>query len=118
MLEKKQEWELLASFCIGILSSYLQVEKCLCPEKIQNLLKGWTPISCKGKVQKIKTWLKNQNILSKDQKKDNSPVEAPQASTIMNPSQQAQNKGMKSQKTIRRASKSEKESPNVTNLIL
>ncbi|MBW0497683.1 hypothetical protein O181_037398 [Austropuccinia psidii MF-1] len=42
-------------------------------------------MSCKGQVQQIKAWLKNQSILSEDQKKElaqgkeNSPVEAPQA---------------------------------------
>ncbi|MBW0512273.1 hypothetical protein O181_051988 [Austropuccinia psidii MF-1] len=57
------------------------------PNKTQDLWKGWTPISCKGQVQKIKAWLKKQSIFSEDQKKelapkkDNSPVEDSQAST-------------------------------------
>ncbi|MBW0503754.1 hypothetical protein O181_043469 [Austropuccinia psidii MF-1] len=44
-------------------------------------------MSCKGQVQQIKAWWKNQSMFSEDQKKklaqgkDNSPVEAPQAST-------------------------------------
>ncbi|MBW0475736.1 hypothetical protein O181_015451 [Austropuccinia psidii MF-1] len=48
---------------------------------------GWTPMSYKGQVQQIKAWLKKKRILSEDQEKklaqgkDNSPVEAPQAST-------------------------------------
>ncbi|MBW0583522.1 hypothetical protein O181_123237 [Austropuccinia psidii MF-1] len=56
-------------------------------EKTEDLLRGWTPVSFKGKVQQIKAWLKNQSILTEDRKKklaqgkDNSPVEAPQAST-------------------------------------
>ncbi|MBW0497420.1 hypothetical protein O181_037135 [Austropuccinia psidii MF-1] len=56
------------------------------PEKKEELPSSWTPMSCKGQVQKIQAWLKNQSILSEDQKKklaqgkDNSPVEAPQAS--------------------------------------
>ncbi|MBW0577527.1 hypothetical protein O181_117242 [Austropuccinia psidii MF-1] len=56
------------------------------PEKTEELLKGWTTMSCKGQVQQIKSWLKNQSMLSEDQNKklaqgkENSPVEAPQAS--------------------------------------
>ncbi|MBW0540228.1 hypothetical protein O181_079943 [Austropuccinia psidii MF-1] len=54
---------------------------------VEDLLRGWTPMSCKGKFQQIKSWLKNQSMLSKDQKKklaqrkEKSPVEVPQAST-------------------------------------
>ncbi|MBW0497741.1 hypothetical protein O181_037456 [Austropuccinia psidii MF-1] len=33
-------------------------------------LRGWSPLSCKDKVKKIKNWLKNQHILSIDQKKE------------------------------------------------
>ncbi|MBW0511121.1 hypothetical protein O181_050836 [Austropuccinia psidii MF-1] len=57
------------------------------PEKTEDLLKGCTPMSCKGQVHKIKACLKNQSMLSEDQKnnlaqgKDNSPVEAPHSST-------------------------------------
>ncbi|MBW0589937.1 hypothetical protein O181_129652 [Austropuccinia psidii MF-1] len=57
------------------------------PEKAEELLKGWTPMSCKGQAQQIKAWFKNQSMLSEDKKKkfaqgkDNSPVEAPKAST-------------------------------------
>ncbi|MBW0565331.1 hypothetical protein O181_105046 [Austropuccinia psidii MF-1] len=48
--------------------------------------------------ENIKAWLKNQSVLSEDQKKklaqrkDNSPVEAPQASTGKNPPQKVPNK--------------------------
>ncbi|MBW0567932.1 hypothetical protein O181_107647 [Austropuccinia psidii MF-1] len=34
------------------------------------LLGGWSPLSCKDKIKKIKNWLKNQSILSVDQKKE------------------------------------------------
>ncbi|MBW0537168.1 hypothetical protein O181_076883 [Austropuccinia psidii MF-1] len=69
------------------MTSYLQVKKLMGPEKTVELLKGWKPMSFKGKVQKIKAWLKDQSMLSEDQKKrlaqenENSQVEAPQAST-------------------------------------
>ncbi|MBW0585134.1 hypothetical protein O181_124849 [Austropuccinia psidii MF-1] len=83
------------------MSSYLQVKKFIGTKKTEDLLKGWTPMSCKGKVQQIKAWLKNQSMLSEDQKKklsqgkDNSPVEAPQASTSatkgkVNPKEQSE----------------------------
>ncbi|MBW0520098.1 hypothetical protein O181_059813 [Austropuccinia psidii MF-1] len=66
------------------------------PEKTEESLRGWTPISCKGQVQQIKVWLKNQSMLSEDQKKklaqgkDNSPVEAPQDSTSKKIAKQGQ----------------------------
>ncbi|MBW0589222.1 hypothetical protein O181_128937 [Austropuccinia psidii MF-1] len=87
MAAKQQEWELLPSLSIGTMNSYLQVKKFMGPEKTEKRLKGCKPISCKGQVQQIKTWSKNQSMLSEDQKtklaqgKENSPVEAPQAST-------------------------------------
>ncbi|MBW0559886.1 hypothetical protein O181_099601 [Austropuccinia psidii MF-1] len=74
------------------------------PEKTEDLLRGWTPISCKGQVKQIKAWLKNQSILSKDRKgklaqgKDNNPVQAPQASKKKNPPQQVPNKEKQSPK--------------------
>ncbi|MBW0552971.1 hypothetical protein O181_092686 [Austropuccinia psidii MF-1] len=68
-------------------------------EKTEDLLKGWTPMSCKGQVQQIKAWLKNQSMFSEDQKKklaqgkDNSPVEAPQAFRSKTLPQQVPKKG-------------------------
>ncbi|MBW0551109.1 hypothetical protein O181_090824 [Austropuccinia psidii MF-1] len=68
------------------------------PEKTEELLRGWTPMSCKGKVQQIKSWLRNQSMLSEDQKKklaqgeNNSPVEAPQSSKSKTLPQQVANK--------------------------
>ncbi|MBW0506202.1 hypothetical protein O181_045917 [Austropuccinia psidii MF-1] len=56
-------------------------------------------MSFKEKVQQIKSWLKNKSMLSEDQKKklvqgnDNSPVEAPQASTSKNTPQKVPKKG-------------------------
>ncbi|MBW0479840.1 hypothetical protein O181_019555 [Austropuccinia psidii MF-1] len=67
-------------------------------------------MSCKGKVQKIKAWLKNKSILSEDQKKElaqkkeNITVEALQAFPGNNPPQRVTNKGRKN--------------PNGTNLTL
>ncbi|MBW0525462.1 hypothetical protein O181_065177 [Austropuccinia psidii MF-1] len=61
-------------------------------------------MSCKGKVKKIKAWLKNQSILAEDQRKklaqgkENSPVEAPQASKSKTPPQQVPKKGKKTPK--------------------
>ncbi|MBW0510176.1 hypothetical protein O181_049891 [Austropuccinia psidii MF-1] len=75
------------------------------PEKTEELMKGWTPMSSKGQVQQIKSWLKNQSMLSEDQKKKltqgegNSQVEDPQASTSKNPPQKVPNKPKKTPKT-------------------
>ncbi|MBW0577276.1 hypothetical protein O181_116991, partial [Austropuccinia psidii MF-1] len=71
MATKQQEWELLPSLWIGTMNSYLQVKKLVGPEKTEELLNGWKPMSCKGQVQQIKL----------AQGKENSTVEAPQAST-------------------------------------
>ncbi|MBW0535311.1 hypothetical protein O181_075026 [Austropuccinia psidii MF-1] len=104
MEAKEQEWEFLPSFWIGTINPYLQVKKLMGPEKTQELMKGWKPMSCKGQVQKIKTCLKNQSLLSKDQKKelsqkkDNRTVEAPKASKSKNLPQKAPNISKKAPK--------------------
>ncbi|MBW0568361.1 hypothetical protein O181_108076, partial [Austropuccinia psidii MF-1] len=114
MAAKQKEWELLPSLWIGTMNSYLKVKKVMGPEKKEELLKDWTPMSCKGQVQKIKAWLKNKSMLSEDQKKklaqgnNNSPVEAPKASTSKNPPQQVPNKPKKTPKTIQKGKKKEK----------
>ncbi|MBW0525569.1 hypothetical protein O181_065284 [Austropuccinia psidii MF-1] len=78
------------------------------PEKTEELLRGWTPMSCKGQVQQIKAWLKNQSMLSEDQKKklaqgkDNTPVEAPQVSKSKTLPPKVPNKDKKTPKTNRR----------------
>ncbi|MBW0567237.1 hypothetical protein O181_106952 [Austropuccinia psidii MF-1] len=62
-------------------------------------------MSCKGKVQQIKAWLKNQSMLSEDQNKklaqgkSNSQVEAPQASKSKTLPQQVPNKPKQAPKT-------------------
>ncbi|MBW0503389.1 hypothetical protein O181_043104 [Austropuccinia psidii MF-1] len=84
---KEDEWELLPSLCIGTMSSYLQVKNFKGPEKTEELLRGWTPMSFKGQVQQIQAWFKSQSMLSEDQKKKfargkyNSTMESPQAPT-------------------------------------
>ncbi|MBW0483587.1 hypothetical protein O181_023302 [Austropuccinia psidii MF-1] len=71
------------------------------PEKTQDLLKGWTPMSCKGQVQKMKAWLQNHSILSEDQKKELAqkkykiPVEGPKAFISKNTPQKVPNKDKK-----------------------
>ncbi|MBW0577052.1 hypothetical protein O181_116767 [Austropuccinia psidii MF-1] len=67
------------------------------PEKTEELLKGWTLMSCKGR-------LKNQRMLSEDKMKlaqgnDNTPVEAPKASTSKGPPQPVPKKPKKAPKT-------------------
>ncbi|MBW0463567.1 hypothetical protein O181_003282 [Austropuccinia psidii MF-1] len=111
MAAKQQEWEILQSLWIGTRNSYLQVKKLMGPERTQDLLKGWTPMSFKGEVQKIKAWFKNQSIFSEDQKKDlaqkkdNSPVETSQASTSKNQPQQVPKKDKQAQKSNQKGKK-------------
>ncbi|MBW0535642.1 hypothetical protein O181_075357 [Austropuccinia psidii MF-1] len=52
------------------MNSYLHIKSFLGQEKTIELLKGWSPLSCKDKVKKIKSLLKNQSLLSVDQKKE------------------------------------------------
>ncbi|MBW0542293.1 hypothetical protein O181_082008, partial [Austropuccinia psidii MF-1] len=105
MAAKQQEWEIIPSLWIGTINSYPQVKKFMGPKKTEELMKGWTPMSCKGQVHKIKAWLKNQSMLSEDRKKklapgkENIPVEAPQASARKRPPQQVPKKPKQTPKT-------------------
>ncbi|MBW0523336.1 hypothetical protein O181_063051 [Austropuccinia psidii MF-1] len=96
------------------MNSYLQVKKFIGPERTEEIMMGWTPLSCKGQVQQIKAWLKNQSMLSEDQKnqfaheKENSPVEALQAFTRKNPPQQVPNKRKKTPKSNQKGKKKAK----------
>ncbi|MBW0567690.1 hypothetical protein O181_107405 [Austropuccinia psidii MF-1] len=114
MAAKQQEWEILKSLWIGTMSSYLQVKKYMGPAKTEELLRGWTPMSCKGQVQQIKAWLKNQSMLSEDQKKklaqgkDKSPVEAFQAFKSKIPPHQVPNKDKQPPKSKQKAKVEEK----------
>ncbi|MBW0511948.1 hypothetical protein O181_051663 [Austropuccinia psidii MF-1] len=72
------------------MNSYLHIKSFLGQEKSIELLGGWSLLSCKDKVKKIKNWLKNQSLLSIDQKKEleMTPVlktEGPVASTSSKP---------------------------------
>ncbi|MBW0577918.1 hypothetical protein O181_117633 [Austropuccinia psidii MF-1] len=75
---------------------------------------GWSPMSCKGEFQQIKALLKNQSMLSEDQRKklaqgkQNHPVEAPQASTSKNRPQQVPKKPKKTPKTNQKGKKKPK----------
>ncbi|MBW0548439.1 hypothetical protein O181_088154, partial [Austropuccinia psidii MF-1] len=67
---KKEEWEICPSLWQGAMSSYLHIKSFLGQKKTIELLGGWSPLSCKEKVKKIKNWLKSQSLLSIDQKKE------------------------------------------------
>ncbi|MBW0495680.1 hypothetical protein O181_035395 [Austropuccinia psidii MF-1] len=54
----------------GAINYYLHIKSFLCQERNIGILGGWTLSSCKDKVKKIRDWLKNQSILSIDQKKE------------------------------------------------
>ncbi|MBW0545275.1 hypothetical protein O181_084990 [Austropuccinia psidii MF-1] len=67
---KEEEWELCPSLWKGAINSYLHIKSFLGQDKTIELLGGWSPFSCKDKVKKIKNWLKNQSLLSINQKKE------------------------------------------------
>ncbi|MBW0515453.1 hypothetical protein O181_055168 [Austropuccinia psidii MF-1] len=52
------------------MNSYLHIKRFLGQEKTKELLGGCIQSSCKDKVKKRNNWLKNQSILSIDQKKE------------------------------------------------
>ncbi|MBW0502090.1 hypothetical protein O181_041805 [Austropuccinia psidii MF-1] len=54
----------------GAMNYYLHIKSFLVQEKTIELSGGWSPLSFKDKVKKIKNWLKNQSLLSIDQKKE------------------------------------------------
>ncbi|MBW0580546.1 hypothetical protein O181_120261 [Austropuccinia psidii MF-1] len=52
------------------MNSYLRIKRFRGQEKTIELLGGWSPLSCKDKVKKIKNLLKNQSLLLIDQNKE------------------------------------------------
>ncbi|MBW0575928.1 hypothetical protein O181_115643, partial [Austropuccinia psidii MF-1] len=66
----EEEWEICLSLWQRAMNSYLDIKSFLSQEKTIELLGGWSPLSCKDKVKKIKNRLKNQSLLSIDQKKE------------------------------------------------
>ncbi|MBW0524136.1 hypothetical protein O181_063851 [Austropuccinia psidii MF-1] len=79
------------------MSSYSHTKSFVGQEKAIELLGGWSPLSFKEKVKPIKNWLKNQIILSIDQKKEleMTPAlekEGPLASTSSKPAPEVSNK--------------------------
>ncbi|MBW0510427.1 hypothetical protein O181_050142 [Austropuccinia psidii MF-1] len=72
------------------MNSYLHMKSFLGQENKIELLGGWSPLSCKDKVKKIKNWLKNQILESTNQKKELESTsalekEGPVASTSSKP---------------------------------
>ncbi|MBW0548533.1 hypothetical protein O181_088248 [Austropuccinia psidii MF-1] len=86
---KEEEWEICPSLRQGAMNSYLNIKRFLTQEKTIELLGGWSPLSCKDKVKKITNWLKNQSLLSIDQKElemtQALETEGPVASTSSKP---------------------------------
>ncbi|MBW0580328.1 hypothetical protein O181_120043 [Austropuccinia psidii MF-1] len=87
---KEEEWKISPSLWQGAMNSYLHIKSFLRQEKTIELSGGWSPLSCKGKVKKIKNWLKNQSLLSIDHKKEwemipSLETEGPVASTSSKP---------------------------------
>ncbi|MBW0590055.1 hypothetical protein O181_129770 [Austropuccinia psidii MF-1] len=52
------------------MNSNLHIKSFLGQEKSIELLGGWSPLSCEDRVKNINNWLKNQSLLSIDQKKE------------------------------------------------
>ncbi|MBW0521927.1 hypothetical protein O181_061642 [Austropuccinia psidii MF-1] len=75
------------------MNSYIHIKSFLGQEKTIELLEGWSPLSCKNKVKKIKNWLENQILLSVDQKMElemtQSSDKGPVASTSSKPAPEA-----------------------------
>ncbi|MBW0591483.1 hypothetical protein O181_131198 [Austropuccinia psidii MF-1] len=72
------------------MSSSLHIKSFLGQDDNIKLLGGWRPLSCKDKDKKITDWLKNQSLLSIDQKKElemtpDLETEGPVASTSSKP---------------------------------
>ncbi|MBW0566755.1 hypothetical protein O181_106470 [Austropuccinia psidii MF-1] len=67
---KEEEWEICPSLRQGAMTSYLHIKSFPGEEKTIELLGGWSTLSFKEKVIKKKNWLKNQSLLSIDQKKE------------------------------------------------
>ncbi|MBW0556529.1 hypothetical protein O181_096244 [Austropuccinia psidii MF-1] len=67
---KEDEWEIFPSLWQGAINSYLHIKSFLGQENTKELLGGWSPLSLKDKFKKIKNWLKNQSLISIDQKKE------------------------------------------------
>ncbi|MBW0586298.1 hypothetical protein O181_126013 [Austropuccinia psidii MF-1] len=91
---KEEEWEICPSLWQGAINFYLHMKSFLGEEKTIEPLRGWSPLSFKDKAKKIKNWLKNQSLLSIDQKKEleTTPAletEGPVASTSSKPAPEA-----------------------------
>ncbi|MBW0542489.1 hypothetical protein O181_082204 [Austropuccinia psidii MF-1] len=93
---KEEEWEICPSLWQGTINSYLHIKRLLGQEKTIELLGSWIPFPCKEKVKKIKNWLKNQSLLSIDQKKELEmtpalETEGPVGSTSSKPASEVSN---------------------------
>ncbi|MBW0506939.1 hypothetical protein O181_046654 [Austropuccinia psidii MF-1] len=87
---KEEEWGICPSLWQGAMNSYLHIKSVLGQEKTIETLGDWSPLSCKDKDTNINNWLKNQSLLSIDQKKDLEmtpalETEGPVASTSCKP---------------------------------
>ncbi|MBW0501078.1 hypothetical protein O181_040793 [Austropuccinia psidii MF-1] len=93
---KEEDWEICPRLWQGSMNSYLHIKSFLGQEKTIELLRGWSPFSCKGKVKIMKDWLKNQSLLSIDQREElemtpGFETEAPVASTSSKPAPEVSN---------------------------
>ncbi|MBW0510018.1 hypothetical protein O181_049733 [Austropuccinia psidii MF-1] len=87
---KEEEWEICPTLLQGAMNSYLHIKSFLGQKKTIELVQGWSPLSCKDKVKKLNNLLKNQSLLSIDEKKELEmtpalETEGPVASTSSKP---------------------------------
>ncbi|MBW0586290.1 hypothetical protein O181_126005 [Austropuccinia psidii MF-1] len=67
---KEEEWEICPSLWQGDMNCYLHIKSFLGQEKTIELLGGRSPLYCKDNIKKRKNRLKNQILLSIDQKQE------------------------------------------------
>ncbi|MBW0514801.1 hypothetical protein O181_054516 [Austropuccinia psidii MF-1] len=92
------------------MNSYLHIKSFLGQEKTIELLGGWSPLSCKDNVKKIKNYSKNQSILSIDQKKElemtpaletEGPVASTSSRSVQRQAQRTSEEAERSQEPLR-----------------
>ncbi|MBW0497562.1 hypothetical protein O181_037277 [Austropuccinia psidii MF-1] len=108
---KEEEWKIFPRPWQGAMNIYLHIKRFLGQEKTIEALGGWTPFSCKDKVKNMKNWLKNQSLLTIDQKKEleMTPAlgtEGPVASTSSKPAPEVSKDKAKGPKNKKKGPKS------------
>ncbi|MBW0573563.1 hypothetical protein O181_113278 [Austropuccinia psidii MF-1] len=101
---KEEEWEICLSLWQGAMNSYLHIKSFLGQENTIELLGGWSPFCRKDKVKKIKNLLRNQSLLSIDQKKqlEMTPALETEGPVVSTSSRSVQRQAQRSQEPSRK----------------